>query len=318
MTWLWEMFKFKSTMRPAVAAVIYLLAVFLGAALVAPWFYLFAHWLGDALHATGIARHPFHRYVSRALMAFAIIGLIPFLKALQLRSWKAVGIHGTSRATTDLAFGALLGFGLLGTVALIACVSGMRTFDYHQPAGQILKHLMNASLAAIFASILEELLFRGVLFGGLRKHLHFWPAALWSAGVYALVHFFERPADPVAIDWSSGFVVLGRMFEGFTHFEKLVPGFVNLALLGCILALAYERSKTLYLSIGLHAALIFWVKSYGFFTSSALNTTNPFWGGNKLIDGWVSTIALGAALCVVQFFRPDDARKAHHEAGTLN
>jgi membrane protease YdiL (CAAX protease family) len=304
MAWLAALFEFKSAMRPPVAMAIYLLAVFMGAALIAPWFYLSSHWLGETLHATGITRHPFHRYVSRSLMAFAIIGLFPFLRSLQLRSWGAVGIRKSPKTGFDLGCGLFLGFSLLGIVALAACLSGARVFDLHQHTGEILKHLLNASLAAIFASILEELLFRGVLFGGLRKRLAFWSAALLSAAVYALVHFFERPASPAQIDWASGFVVLGRMLEGFNHFEKLVPGFFNLALLGCILALAYERSKTLYFSIGLHTGLIFWVKTYSFFTSSPAGTSNSFWGSGKLVDGWVSTIALGVGLLLVQVLRP--------------
>jgi len=244
--------------------------------------------------------------VGRCFEFFAIIGLFPFLRAMQLRSWPAVGLRRTPSAGRDRWAGAALGFALLGIVALASCWAGARQLRSQQNAPQILKHILNASLAAVFASVIEELVFRGVLFGGLRKKLVFGSAAFLSSAVYALVHFFERPANPVQIDWMSGFLVFGQMLSGFVHFEKLVPGFLNLTLLGCILALAYERSKALYFSIGLHAGLIFWVKSYDFITVSGSAQSSQFWGGGKLIDGWVSTIALGFTLIAMRWFGPSN------------
>ncbi len=205
-------------MRPSIALAIYLLGVFLAAGLFAPWFYLGSLWLGERIGAGVLTNHPFFRYVGRCFEFFAIAGLFPFLRAMQLRSWSAVGVKRSPDARRDLLAGSALGFLLLGIVALASCWAGVRQFTLQQTAPQILKHIMNASLAAVFASILEELIFRGVLFGGLRQKLAFGPAALWSSGVYALVHFFERPANPAQIDWMSGFVVFGQRLSGFRAF----------------------------------------------------------------------------------------------------
>lgn len=43
-------------------------------------------------------------------------------------------------------------------------------------------------LTVLAAPIIEEYLFRGLVFGGLRRSLEFWPAALGSAAVFALLH----------------------------------------------------------------------------------------------------------------------------------
>ena len=63
-----------------------------------------------------------------------------------------------------------------------------------------------------------------------------------------------------------------------------------------ILALAYQRTGTLYFSIGLHAGWIFWLKSYGFLTNSQAEAGTWFWGTAKLVDGWLALIVLTLVL----------------------
>ncbi len=148
-------------------------------------------------------------------------------------------------------------------------------------------------LTAIVAGFLEELLFRGALFGALRR-AHRWTTALIvSSAVYALVHFFQRPSSPANITWSSGLEMLPRMCQGFVDFQMLVPGFFALLLAGIILGVAYERTGNLYLSIGLHAGWVFWLKFYGILTVESSVGGSWFWGSSKLIDGW---LALGILL----------------------
>lgn len=80
-------------------------------------------------------------------------------------------------------------------------------------------------LAAIglVAPALEETLFRGVLFGGLRQRWSYWPAALVSAAIFAVVH-------------------------------QHVAGFVTYLLLGLIFAYLFEASRSLVTSWAAHAA----------------------------------------------------------------
>jgi membrane protease YdiL (CAAX protease family) len=73
------------------------------------------------------------------------------------------------------------------------------------------------------APALEETLFRGVLFGGLRRRWSFWPAALVSGAIFAVVH----------LD---------------------LAGFVAYALLGLVFAYLFERSRSLVAPWAAHAA----------------------------------------------------------------
>ncbi|MFB3880543.1 MAG: lysostaphin resistance A-like protein [Armatimonadota bacterium] len=70
---------------------------------------------------------------------------------------------------------------------------------------------------------LEETLFRGVLFGGLRRRWSFWPAALVSGAIFAVVHMS-------------------------------LAGFAAYLLLGLVFAYLFERSRSLVVSFAAHAA----------------------------------------------------------------
>ena len=84
----------------------------------------------------------------------------------------------------------------------------------------------------------------------------------------------------------------------------LLPGFFNLTLVGLLLGLAYQRTRALYFSIGMHAGWIFWLKTYGAFTLAAPTAALWFWGSNKMIDGWLSAVVLVITLICFPVFCP--------------
>jgi membrane protease YdiL (CAAX protease family) len=148
---------------------------------------------------------------------------------------------------------------------------------------------------------LEEILFRGGIFGGLRR-IFIWPLALMASSlIYAVVHFLQRAEWPGAVTWNSGLILLPRMLGGFLDFYALVPGFFSLTLAGILLGLAYQRTGNLYFSIGLHAGWIFWLKVYGAFTASAPHAATWFWGTGKMIDGWLALWVLLISLAIFKF-----------------
>ena len=76
-------------------------------------------------------------------------------------------------------------------------------------------------ISLALAPVMEETFFRGFLFGGLRRYLAFWPAALVSGLIFSLAHF------------NVGLVIPFTM-------------------VGAVLAYTYERSGTLVASIMVH------------------------------------------------------------------
>ena len=77
-------------MRAARSLLIYFIIVFVGGALLAPWLY----WLVQEISPqSSLAGHPFHRYLDRALLGLALIGLWPLVRSCGINSWKAIGFE---------------------------------------------------------------------------------------------------------------------------------------------------------------------------------------------------------------------------------
>jgi membrane protease YdiL (CAAX protease family) len=294
-------------MRPLRALVIYLVVVFIGGALLAPWLYRLAQTVGHSFPQ--IASVPFHHFVNRSLLILALAGLWTLLCALGATSWRETGLVQLHGQWKKLSGGLLLGFVSLAVVAGTAIGGGDRVFVQGLTAHKIVGTISNAIATAAIVATIEEILFRGGIFGGLRRILH-WPLALIASSmIYALVHFLQRTEFTGAVAWNSGLVLLPRMLGGFADFHALVPGFFNLTLAGILLGLAYQRTGNLYFSIGLHAGWIFWLKTYGAFTTSAPRAAIWFWGTGKLIDGWLALIVLVITLVVFKFLPLKPARE---------
>ena len=285
-------------MRPIRSLLIYLTFVFLGGALLAPLLYLSTR----ALAAHGwpffekIASNRFPRFVDRALLGAAVLGLWPLLNSCRMLNWRELGFKRGGRPWAGVVRGFVLGFGSLACVALFTISLGGRKLSAGHSGLEVFDCVCNATLTAVVVSILEEVLFRGALFGIISKAFS-WPWALFvSSLVYALAHFIQKADPPQTVDWLSGLVLLPKMFHGET---SLIPMALTLFVAGAILALGYEQTGTLFFSVGLHSGWIFWLKSYGFLTVSVPGADVSIWGSDKLIDGWLALPVLCCVLGIV-------------------
>jgi membrane protease YdiL (CAAX protease family) len=284
-------------MRLLKALVIYIAWVFVAGGLLAPVLHRLVAWAaGAGLPLGRIPDAPFYLYVSRAMLLVAVLGLVPLARVARIASWGEIGFAPASDALADLRRGAWIGLVSLSCVAAAILLAGVRVFDPSRTAVAIAKHLLNASLAALVVSLIEETLFRGVMLGVLQRGMPRIGALAFSSAFYAIVHFFQRPPNPVAMEWYSGLLAVRDMTRGFLDVAALVPGFLNLTLAGVILGYAFLRTRTIWLAVGLHAAWIFWVKSFGFFTTDAAQASPGFWGTRRLTDGWAAFVVLLALL----------------------
>ena len=283
-------------MRPLWALVIYMVVVFFGGALLAPWFYWLAQHFAHSIPK--LANAPFHRFLDRSFLILALAGVWPLLRALGAKSLRETGLVPPYGQSKKLFGGLLLGFVSLAAVAGIILSSGGRALTGGASAGKIIETILSAAGTAAVVATLEEILFRGGVFGGLRR-MFYWPLALLlSSLIYALVHFLQRADLTGPVAWSSGLELLPRMLAGFVDFYALVPGFFSLTLAGVLLGLAYQRTGNLYFSIGLHAGWIFWLKLFGAFTAGVPHTADWFWGTGKMIDGWLAFLVLALTLAI--------------------
>lgn len=246
-----------AAMRPLRNWLVYLTGVLGIAALAAPWIYGLVQraaqewpWL-DVL-----ADHPFRRYVSRCLMVLALAGLWPLLRSLRIRGWADIGLDRSVPVSRELAAGFAMGVGLFIGLLLIAVTLGMREFSPVPTVGRLVVILSGGLLSAALVAVLEEVLFRGALFGMVRRVHGWWLAMGFSTVIYAVSHFLARLHWEGPVGWAAGFGVLGRSLRALVEVRGFLPEFVVLVAAGWVLALARERSGWLWLPIGLHAGWV--------------------------------------------------------------
>lgn len=286
-------------MRPGWAWTLYLLAVFVGGPLLWPWVYTVGQFASDVPLFSSLAQVPSHRYLTRCMMMIAIVGLWPLFKALDLSSWRKLGLVPLKPNVHRLISGFVLGFVSMAIVLVISIASHGRAWRGDRDSVDVLRHLVNAGLAAIVVSPLEEVLFRGGLFGALRKEYSWKLALAVSSLVYAAVHFLDRGQWTGPVTWSSGITLLGRMFAGAGASAALMPRFLTLFIAGVVLGMAYHWTGNLWCSVGLHAGWIFWLKSYGFLTREVDGAASQLWGTGRLIDGWLAVFVMFGVLAGV-------------------
>ena len=294
--------------HPLGLLVVYLIFVILGGAMLAPCLYWGAQLAAEYFDGLqSLANQPFTRFLNRSMLALAAFGLWPLTKTLHMRFWRGLGLDHARDQLQRAAIGFCMGFGSLACVALFAIAVGTRRWQFDLTAFDVVRTIVMVAATALVVAILEEVLFRGALFGILQKTFTLPAAIVLSSLAYAAVHFLDRPASPPQITWASGFQLLPAMAAGFTQRSDLIPGFVTLSIAGMILAVAYHRTGNLYCSIGLHAGWIFWLKFYRSITIGQSREGAWFWGTGKLIDGWFAVVVL-AVLFALLYIRPRNDR----------
>lgn len=285
-------------MRPLRALVIYIVAVFIGGALLAPPLYWLAQHFAHALPK--LAAEPFHRYVDRSILGIALLGLWPLVKNLGFASLREIGLVWPRGQGKRLFAGFLLGLISLAIIAGIAFAFHARVLNGKLSGGDIAHKLLSAAATAIVVAILEEILFRGAVFGALRKVFHWIFALFISSLFYALMHYFKSVDMTGPVTWLSGLKLLPLMLQNLGDVQALVPGFLNLTLAGILLGWGYQRSGNLYFSVGLHGGWIFWIKAYAAVTGPAPNASLWLWGRGSMaiVNGWIALPVLLLTLMV--------------------
>jgi len=170
------------------------------------------------------------------LLAFSIAGALTFiLMRLVYRRTRATGVP---RLLGPPLAGALrwgIGGGIAASIAGIAYLSfALHSGLFVEPLRAHVLMGRNVApwlvaLAVVAAPIFEEFIFRGLVFGGLRRSLGLWPAVLASSAIFAIVH------PPIAVMPVFGLGVCAALaYErtGFLLAPMLVHAVYNAAMLG--------------------------------------------------------------------------------------
>jgi len=261
--------------------------------------YLFCALLLAALTAyplleTGLIDEPPRRVMGRLAQLYILLGLWPFLKLLRLDNAAALGFGiPRRRFLLDVAAGWALGVAILA--ALIWALLALQVRVPDLPAQGLVWLVLGKAVAALVGGLLigllEEIFFRGALYGAIRRQSGLRSAVVWSAALYALLHFLKPHDLPpgVPFDWAGTRAMFAGVFTAALDWRHL-DSMLALFLVGVFLALVRERAGHIAWGVGLHAGWVFVIQ-----LSRKLTDSDPTAGLGFLAGRYDGVIGLLAA-----------------------
>jgi uncharacterized protein len=187
---------------PILKIALYLTAVLLLGALLAPLLYTGGKWLAGLLVsfkqtttpvlgwiANKLTVHEFDSYYNRAFLIAALALLWPVLKSLGLTR-HSTGLNKNPLRLADTLTGLVLAGGFLALMGLALLQAGAFTA---KPGADWAAILGQAALAACGAALLEEWIFRGFFLGIALRAIKPWAAILFVSAFFSILHLIQAP-----------------------------------------------------------------------------------------------------------------------------
>lgn len=239
----------------------------------------------------------FHKVVSRLWQLLLLAGLVVAVRRLRLRGREDWG-YGLPRAQFLRQAGA--GFAI-GLATMLPMSFAMVALGIYAPEGgpgfaALLRFAAAGAAVGVIVALVEETMFRGLVFGAVLRESGFAAALAGSALFYSAIHFFARARLGHAdIGWDSGFELLGVALARFADPASIADAFVTLTLVGLLLALVRHRTGGIAAGIGLHAGWVCVMKATRWSTAPAEDARWSFLvSGFDGYTGWL--VAAWAAL----------------------
>ena len=274
-------------MKDVIKLAAYLIATVVIGGILAPVLF----WSAQSLAAHGVfsflAKYDFETFFHRALLVAAVLLLWPLLRISHVRCLADLDIAPNSRWGRDLCAGVVL-----SVIPLLFCgvlLVALHVYAFrHSFAWPRFGKMLVASITVPF---IEEAFFRGIVLGLLLRTGRKYMAIFAVSVIFAAVHFLKAPERTSEIvTWTSGFSSIAHAFGGIGDPMMLASALATLFFIGWILADARVLTHSLWLSIGLHAGLIFGSGTFSLLARHRIPAL-PWIGRNLL----VGIIPLGVA-----------------------
>ena len=257
-------------------------------------------------------RYPFSRIFDRFFMISGIILFFVCRPLLKIGSLNQLGLTPRTEAARYLAVGAAFAIVSMASLVMVMSLTDVFVPFFRLSFSQSLARCGKALLAAVAAGFVEEIFFRGIIFKGMREDLGRFRGYLFAGLFFSAIHFVQ-PADDAlltGIDPWAGVRHVVDSFHPFLDLETLFPGLLELFLIGAVLCYAFERTGTLYLSIGLHAGWIFSLKTIRIFGDFRRQDLGWLFGSTdpKIVSGVVTWLGLVIVALAVRQFTQKHAR----------
>ena len=204
------------------------------------------------------AEVPFRKIISRTTLFSGLLFSLFYFSYYNRLSLQQLGIS-PHKAHVRLFHGMIAGLAIMAVIESNLLILGIHEPDRDQSfmLNSLSLLLLNGLIVGLLVGVIEEVIFRGALFGGLSRQTNKIAALFMVSLVYAAVHYLkfrELPADTI-ISWFTGVSILPQALFQFadpTRYDAML----TLFLLGLLLGLVRILTDSLLPCIGIHAGVI--------------------------------------------------------------
>jgi hypothetical protein len=300
------------SLKPHQRLLLFLLFVLALTSLLSPWFAASADWITSRWPFLLPERFAFSKIFNRTFMIAGILLFFLCRRLLGISKPADLGLTRLSDGGRNIAVGWLLAVGSMAALATVMTLFSVFTPFFRLSLAESISRSASALSAGIFAGLLEEVFFRGILFKGLFEQGRV-RAYLGANLFYSALHFvkpgeanFMDVFDPLA-----GFHHLASTFTPFLEPLPLLPGIFGLFLFGAVLSFAFTRTANLYLAIGLHAGWVFGLKSLRVFGDFRRDDLGWMFGATepKIVSGVFTWVGIGLVAVAIHHLTRHRSRR---------
>src|ERR1700683_3383342 len=170
------------------------------------------------------------------------------------------------------------------------------------PSARDFAHIFVVGLSSgVAVALLEETVIRGAMHTAIERESGPWTAALLTAPLFAVLHFFATTRiAPQDIGWGSGFDLLLRSFSPLAQPALVFDSFLSWLIVGLILSLTRVLTGNIAVAIGLHAGWVVVLRMLQEGTTTGQAAATSMWVGrfDGLLGYWLVPwgICIAAAL----------------------
>ena len=251
-----------------------------------------------------IGHFAFHRVAERVAMLVLALELVWLCRHLRLTDRAAFG-YGLGRRrfiALALAWGAV-GIATASVGAAFLLLQHLRRVAPGFSASPLaLLHIFLVGLSSgIAVALIEETVMRGAMHTAIERESGPWVAALLTAPLFAVLHFFAKASIPPAeLGWLSGFDLLTRSFLPLSHPDAVLDSFLSWLAVGLILSLTRVLTGNIAVAIGLHAGWVVVLRMLQEATVRDAATANSIWVGkfDGILGYWMLPWSLAIAVAL--------------------